>query len=44
MVMVSTFYTMVHALTVKVTHTYTMLTWYSANVVEPENVTTQFGR
>ena len=44
MVMVSTFCIMVHALTVKVTHTYTMLTWYSANMVEPENVTIQFGR
>ena len=37
MVVISTFYTMVHALAVKVTHTHTLLTWYSVNMVKPVN-------
>ena len=37
MVVISTFYTMVHALAVKVTHTHTLLTCYSDNMVKPVN-------
>ena len=40
MVVISTYYTLVHALAVKVTHTHnthTLLTCYSVNMVKPVN-------